>query len=109
MSLLLMHGRESGLVRAGLEALYDFRKTNLLRYSEQFDNAAWGTGPVTPDVSTSPKGDLTADLLTDGSATGAEEFSQSVPIASSSDAYTFAVFVEKDTDETRFPEGNFLV
>jgi hypothetical protein len=99
-----MHGRENGLVRAGLEALYDFRKTNLLRHSEQFENPAWGSGPVTPDVSTSPKGDLTADLLSDDSGIAAEEFSQSVPIASSSDSYTFSVFVEKDADETRFPE-----
>jgi hypothetical protein len=104
MSLLLLHGRENGLVRAGLEAFYDFRKTNLLRYSEQFNNAAWGTGPVTPDVSTSPQGDLTADLLSDASDAGAEQFSQLVPIASSSDSYTFSVFVKKDEDETRFPE-----
>jgi hypothetical protein len=104
MSLLLLHGRENGLVRAGLEAFYDFRKTNLLRYSEQFNNSAWGTGPVTPDVSTSPQGDLTADLLSDASDAGAEQFSQLVPIASSSDSYTFSVFVKKDEDETRFPE-----
>ncbi|MDA1313259.1 MAG: hypothetical protein O2968_07990 [Acidobacteria bacterium] len=104
MSLLLMHGRESGLVRAGLEAYYDFRKTNLLRYSEQFDNAAWGTGPVTPNVSTSSNGEMTADLVSDASAAAAQEFFQSAPIVSSADSYTFSVFVKKHTDEARFPE-----
>ena len=104
MSLLLLHGRETGLVRAGLEAFYNFRKTNLLRYSEQFENGVWGTGPVTPDVSTSPLGDPTADEISDISISGAEEFLQSVPIVSSSDAYTFSVFVEKDNEESRFPE-----
>ena len=104
VSLLLMHGRETGLVRAGLEAFYDFQKTNLLRYSEQLDNAVCGTGPVTPDQATSPRGDLTADEVADANPAAAEEFVQSAPIVSSTDTYTFSVFVEKDADQTRFPE-----
>lgn len=104
MSLLLMHGRENGLVRAGLEAFYDFQKTNLLRYSEQFGNAAWGTGLVTPDQAASPRGDLTADEIADANASAAEEFVQSTPIVSSIDAYTFSVFVQKDSEQMRFPE-----
>ena len=104
MSLLLMHGRESGLVRAGLEAFYDFQKTNLLRYSEQFDNTVWGTGPVTADQAISPRGDLTADEIADANATGAEQFVQSAPIVSSADSYTFSVFVQKDGNQARYPE-----
>jgi len=104
MSLLLMHGRENGLVRAGLEAFYDFQKTNLLRYSEQFDNTAWGTGPVAPDQAISPRGDLTADEVSDANASAAEEFVQAAPIVSSTDTYAFSVFVKKDADEARFPE-----
>ena len=41
MSLLLLHTRKSGLVRAGLEAYYDLQKNNLLRHSEEFESAVY--------------------------------------------------------------------
>jgi hypothetical protein len=48
-------------------ALVSWNKgTNLVQYSEQFDNAAWGTSntTVTADVETAPDGTLTADTMT---------------------------------------------
>ena len=104
MSLLVLHTRKSGLVRAGLEGYYDFRKNNLLRHSEEFENAVWGTGPVTANLEVSPRGDVTADSVADQSAAVTEEYTQTVPIVSSTDSYTFSVYVKKDNDESRFPE-----
>lgn len=46
---------------------------NLLRYSEQFDNAAWTKQSgvtVTPNQALSPIGDMTADLITGAGTTG---------------------------------------
>jgi hypothetical protein len=50
--------------------LIEEQRTNLLTYSEQFDNAAWGKTDitVTANATTSPDGTTTADLLTEGSA-----------------------------------------
>ncbi|WP_448191441.1 phage head spike fiber domain-containing protein [Azospirillum sp. sgz301742] len=61
---------QNGLVAlwdAGLGASYPAPSvTNLLTYSEQFDNAAWTKYfvAVTADASAAPDGTLTADLLT---------------------------------------------
>ena len=104
MSLLLLHTRKSGLVRADLEAYYDLQKNNLLRYSEEIENAVWGTGPVTANLEISPRGDVTADGVADQSAAATQVYLQAVPIVSSTDAYTFSVYVKKDDDESRFPE-----
>ena len=104
MSLLLLHSRNQGLVRPGLAAFYDFDKRNLLQRSEEFGNAIWGSGSVTSDAAVSPRGDQTADQISDASAVAASAFAQSVPVQSSAATYTFSVFVKKDQDETRFPE-----
>ena len=42
MSLLLAHSQRSGVVRNGLAGYYDFEKRNLIRFSQQLDNPAWG-------------------------------------------------------------------
>jgi hypothetical protein len=104
MSLLSLHTQKTGLIRAGLEAYYDFKKQNLLQYSEQFDNVVWGAGNVTPDQAISPRGDMTADQVEDQNGAAATIGTQAAPIISSSDDYTFSVYVKKDNDETRFPE-----
>jgi hypothetical protein len=52
---------------APLGLLIEESRTNLLPYSEQFDNAAWtktGGATVTPNTSTAPDQTLTADTLT---------------------------------------------
>jgi hypothetical protein len=50
-----------------LGVLIENASTNLLTYSEQFDNAAWGKiggATATPNTLTTPNGTLTADTLT---------------------------------------------
>ena len=42
----------------------DFAKTNLLEYSERFDDAYWSKDDVTVTASTAPDGSLTAEELT---------------------------------------------
>lgn len=52
--------------------LVEEQRTNLLTYSEQFDNVAWTkqNSTVTPGAATAPDGTLTADMLIEA-ATGA--------------------------------------
>jgi hypothetical protein len=54
--------------------LLEDSSTNLLAYSEEFDNAAWSknNSTITPDVTTAPDGTLTADKLQVGSSTFAQ-------------------------------------
>lgn len=48
----------------GLRTLRPYQRSNLLTYSEQFDNAAWSkTVTVTPNVGGAPDGNVTADKL----------------------------------------------
>ncbi len=104
MSFLLLQNRNNGLVRPGLAAFYDFEKRNLLQRSEEFGNTVWGAGSVTSDAAISPRGDQTADQLSDASAVAASAFVQPVPVQSSAATYTMSLFVKKVQDETRFPE-----
>ena len=88
MSLLLL--KQRGLVRGGLVAYYDFRKQNLLDFSEEFGNAAWNATLVsrTPDVAPAPDGSLTADLLT---PTGTNAFIRQVVAVAQNRDYTFSI------------------
>jgi hypothetical protein len=45
--------------------LVEPQRTNLLTYSEQFDNAAWGkfNTSITPNITTAPDGTITADKI----------------------------------------------
>lgn len=60
---LLRHALLSGLPSAGLIAYYDADIRNLLRYSEQIDNAAWTRVRlnITANMVTGPDGSLTAE------------------------------------------------
>jgi hypothetical protein len=56
-------------------------RTNLLTYSEQFDNAAWtkyGTCTVSANATTSPDGTLTADTITIPISSGVYQIQASV-------------------------------
>lgn len=74
--------------------------TNVLLYSEQFDNAAWvkTNATVTPNTTIAPDGTTTADTLTDSS------IEQLVTIPGTAVPWEFSVCVKKDTITTRFPE-----
>ena len=52
--------------------LIEEARTNLLTYSEQFDNAAWGKqgSSVSQNVQTSPDGSVDADKLIEDATTG---------------------------------------
>lgn len=78
--------------------LIENTSTNLLLYSEQFNNAAWvSTATITADNAISPDGTTTADLINDLSNIDAQSTIQSVTITNDSAAYTFSVFVKKNT------------
>ena len=52
--------------------LVEEQRTNLLTYSEQFDNAAWGKSRITlsANAATAPDGTNTAELITQDTGTG---------------------------------------
>lgn len=72
--------------------LVEEARTNLLTYSEQFDNAAWSkTGAaITPNTATAPDGTLTADSLIENSG------AQSTVIISQSGGNIFASVFAKE-------------
>ena len=59
--------------------LIEEQRTNLLTYSEQFDNAAWtkGDATVTANATTAPDGTTTADKLVENTANAAHFVNQS--------------------------------
>lgn len=78
--------------------------SNLLTYSEQFDNAAWlkPAAPVAPTVTanstTAPDGTTTADTLNWSGATAHPVYQETtVPTFTLGDTYTFSVYLKKST------------
>lgn len=74
--------------------LIEEARTNLLTYSEQFDNAAWvktGTATVTPNTTASPDGTTTADTL--NFPASLDRVSRGAIAVSASTPYTFAVWL----------------
>ena len=71
-------------------------RTNLVLYSEEFDNNNWGKTNVvvTANSTASPNGTLTADLISYNSTTNLLSFSATNAIATS---YTISVFAKKGT------------
>lgn len=79
--------------------------TNLLQYSEQFDNAAWvktGAVAITADNGTAPDILSGADTAAKTGTSDAYLSQQQNIIASAT--HTFSVFVAKDSTTSRFPE-----
>ena len=70
------------------------QRTNLLTYSEQFDNATWakGNGAVTSNTATSPDGTTTADNFITSAATSGTFVQQS--FTSLAQAYTASFYVK---------------
>ena len=71
-------------------------RTNLLTYSEQFDNAAWmsSNSTKTSNITTSPDETSTADRVVSTTGLGYIYQAPSLIIAT---AYTFSTFLKKDT------------
>ena len=77
--------------------LIEEARTNLLTYSEQFDNAAWSkiNVSVSANATTAPDGTSTADsLLADATAAGHYTQQSSITLDGSS-SYTFSVYLKK--------------
>jgi hypothetical protein len=72
-------------------------RTNLLTYSEQFDNAAWSKFQcsVTADATTSPDGTATADKLVEDTSTSVHSTGQSISFTSGT-TYTLSVWAKSD-------------
>jgi len=71
-------------------------RTNLITYSEQFDNAAWGkyNTTVSANVGMSPDGNTTADKIVESSNSSTHVIYKTVATTLSS-AHTFYIFVKK--------------
>jgi len=93
----------------GIGYLTEGASTNLLTYSEQFDNAAWtksGTSVSPGSFSPSPDGTSSADALVDGSTSGTHSIGESYSFVSGT-TYTFSVFVRQGTlTETQIVLGS---
>lgn len=83
----------STLAARGL--LIEEQRTNLLTYSEQFDNAAWtkSNASITADAATSPAGTATADKLVEDTATSSHFVRQNATGVVGT-SYTSTVFVK---------------
>ncbi len=74
-------------------------RKNLLKYSEQLDNAAWGGAPsiIAPDATASPDGLLTADAITKtASSPSWSDFGQNVSVGNGGNVgktYTFSAWI----------------
>jgi len=75
--------------------LIEESRTNLLTYSEQFDNAAWtkASATVTANAVTAPDGATTADKMVESTATAIHYVYQSQTVSTST-AYTLTVYAK---------------
>jgi hypothetical protein len=79
----------------------DAKRTNLLTYSENFDDASFIKGlslPIETDSTTAPDGTLTADTWTGNGVDGVHSLTQTVS-ATSGVTYTQSVFAKKGTND----------
>ena len=91
-----------GVVSGCPSLLLEPQSTNLLTYSEDFSNAAWSKSAVSvsSNLVASPKGDLTADSLTEDTSNDLHAvYINNSPVTISS-TYTISVFV-KSNNTTR--------
>lgn len=81
--------------------LIEEQRTNLLTYSEQFDNAAWDklNSTVTANSTVAPDRSLTADMLVENTNTSAHETSLSVTLVAGT-TYALSVYA-KASSRTR--------
>ncbi|AFM54730.1 hypothetical protein P12024L_10 [Nonlabens phage P12024L] len=75
--------------------LLEPQRTNLLSYSEEFDNSIWikSNAIIDPNATTAPDGTLTADKLVESVGTNNKQIFQL--LSSSNKVFTFSVFAKK--------------
>lgn len=80
-----------------LGLLIEEQRTNLLTYSEQFDNAAWSKlqTTITPNAAIAPDGTLTAGKLVENSSTTGHYIGRQVSVTEAT-TYTESWFVKKE-------------
>jgi len=78
--------------------LIEEARTNLLTYSEQFDNASWsiGAATITSNATTAPDGSFTADLFVEDTNNNSHSISPTVNINIGTN-YTFSVYARAGT------------
>lgn len=81
---------------APLGLLIEEQRTNLVTYSEQFDNAAWTktNASVTANTIVSPDGALTADKLVENTANGFHLAQSATITPTASTLYTFTCYAK---------------
>jgi hypothetical protein len=85
--------------------------TNLLTYSEQFDDAAWTktAATITANTVVAPDGTLTGDKLVETATTAVHRIDQA-PTTSTSDTFTYSVYAkaaERTIVELRVADAGF--
>ncbi len=83
--------------------LIEEQRTNLLTYSEQFDNASWAynlNSVINQNVIVAPDGTLTADKLVETTATALHGVGTAASIFTAGGTYTISVFA-KAAERTR--------
>jgi hypothetical protein len=83
---------------------HEGQRTNIIIYSEQIDNAAYlGGSAVTPNSTTAPDGNLTADLVTLAASGTSASYQQRTAVAST--LYTVSFYVKLGT----LASGNYKI
>jgi hypothetical protein len=79
--------------------LIEEARTNLLTYSEQFDNAAWvkQNTTVTANATASPDGTTNADTVVSNATSGRHTIDNTVAGAAAGATYTVSIYVKKGT------------
>lgn len=87
------------VTRAPRGLLIEEQRTNLLLYSEQFDNGTWSKlrATVTADSTTSPDGTADADTLLDTAVAGTHVAIQTITKAASAITYAATVYAKQST------------
>ena len=89
------------------QVLMQPQRTNLLTYSRDLTNAAWaetGTSVAALDAVGMDGVTNSVCTLTDDDGAGYESTTHSATISSGTSTHTCRIFVEKDTEQNRFPE-----
>jgi hypothetical protein len=79
--------------------LIEEARTNILTYSEQFDNAAWvkQNATVTANATASPDGTTNADTVVSNTTSGRHTIDNTVAGATAGATYTMSIYVKKGT------------
>jgi hypothetical protein len=101
----------SGALRRGDRGvLIEGSRTNLLTYSQEFDNGAWGktNATITANSTAAPDGTITADTFTDNATSGLHRLITASTSWTSGTAYTASIFAKAGTSsfiQITFPTG----